>query len=83
LLTNFPESSAKIFVFVKGSRKLVALIENTHDTQELRRRYGIVDVVIPQEIIRGLYEQELQYTFDDDLFENLATFSERSTSIRF
>ena len=77
ILTNFPEPGTEILVFIKGSRKLITLIKDTHHAQELCRRDRVVDIIISEEVVRGFNEEQLQYTFNNNLFENPATVAER------
>lgn len=59
ILTNFPKPGAEILVFIERPRKLITLIKDTHHAQELRRRDRVVDIVIPEEIIRSFDKEQL------------------------
>lgn len=52
------------------------MIENSHQSQHLVGRHRIVDLVVPEQVAQGLDEQELEDTFDDNLFEDTASVVE-------
>lgn len=52
--TDFPQASAKLFVFVEHARELIAVVENAHQTQQVLRRNCSVDFLAAQEIVRRL-----------------------------
>ena len=57
------------------------MIEDPHQPQHLIWWHRIVDLVVPQEIIKGFNEQELQYTFDDYLLEDTTSVVEVRPSV--
>lgn len=59
ILTNFPQSCAKFLVIIKRSSELITMVQNYHQTQELIRRYSVVNIIVAQELVRHLDKQQL------------------------
>lgn len=46
------------------------MVEDAHQAEEMLRWYGVVDLVVSEQVVRGLNQEQLQNTFHDDLPED-------------
>lgn len=76
VLTDFPQASSQLLVLVEESCELVAVVQDTHKPQKLIRRDRIVDLLITKQIVRGLDQEQLKHTFDDNLLEHTTSIVE-------
>ena len=70
ILTNFPQPCSQVFVLVKHSGELIAMVQHAHQAQQVLRRYCLIHVIISKQVVRGFDQEQLQHTFDYDLLEN-------------
>ena len=48
------------------------MVEDAHQPQQVLGRDRVVHLVVPQEVVRGLDQEQLQHAFDDDLLKDPA-----------
>jgi hypothetical protein len=75
-LTHFPQTSTEFFIVIEHSCKLITVVKDPHQPQELFWGYGGINLVVSQQVVGRLDQEQLKHAFDDNLFENATTVTQ-------